>query len=185
MINKLTSDEVNIRRTADGYVEVDKLEQFKDLDDVSESGFVAFDKDNNVTNMYKFDSCDETINTMKKVVAVTELGDDEISKYDKVRHIFKVFFDICFKKKSSVFFFAMMCAFMFGIGIKEKAWFMCVMYTWGFWATTDSKDALNYVKKSIEEYKLREEAILDNNVMDMMAEVLDNDLKLYMVKNKK
>ena len=78
------------------------------IDDVNkyqvlESGLRFYDKDNQVINMYKTDSVEETEKTMKKVIAVCDLGEEEIKKFDKVRHIIKGFLEICFRKKISVF----------------------------------------------------------------------------------
>ena len=48
-------------------------------------------EDDKVLSMYKTESPEEADITLKKVVSVYELGEEEISKFAKVKHIIKRF----------------------------------------------------------------------------------------------
>ena len=89
MLNKLTEDEIGSRSNNINYYDV--VDDFIILEELKESGLVFFDDDGNVAKMYKCDSKDETINTMKKVISVCDLGEEEITK-------FLTAFDTCYKK---------------------------------------------------------------------------------------
>ena len=189
MLSKLTDDEVQSRRSSKNYQEYEELDKFLELDDdsIEESGITFLDKDNNVTGMYRSESYDDTINTMKKVVAVCDLGEDEIKKFDKVRHIVKGFLEICFRKKFTVFALSMAFIFMFFMGIKERVYAICLMYTWGFFTITETGKALKFVRETIEEYKIREEALLDKEVMGLLDKVMNDDtddMRIYSLKKR-
>lgn len=146
--------------------------------------FVFFDKDKNVVSMYKTDSVEETSATMKKVIAVCDLGEEEIKKMDKVRHIIKGFLEICFRKKISVFLLSMAFIYMNIMGIKEKFYIMNLMYTWGFFMITDTSKAIRFIKETLEEHKLREEALVDKEFMEFYNTAIDDDMedmKLYLM----
>lgn len=135
---------------------------------IDDSGICFYDKDNHVINMYRTDSVEETETTMKKVIAVCDLGEEEIKKIDKVRHIIKGFLEICFRKKISVFLLSLAFIYMNIMGIKEKFYIMNIMYTWGFFMITDTSKAVRFIKETLEEYKLREEALAMKNLWNFL-----------------
>lgn len=186
MKTKLTEKEIKDRIESKSYRTYDDLYQFDNITkqyQVDESGICFFDKDKNVVSMYKTDSVEETNTTMKKVIAVCDLGEEEIKKIDKVRHIIKGFLEICFRKKISVFLLSMAFIYMNIMGIKEKFYIMNLMYTWGFFMITDTSKAIRFIKETLEEYKLREEALVDKEFMEFYNTAVDDDIddmKLYL-----
>ena len=184
---KLTEEEIKLRTESKSYRTYDDLYQFDNITkqyQVDESGICFFDKDKNVVSMYKTDSVEETDTTMKKVIAVCDLGEEEIKKIDKVRHIIKGFLEICFRKKISVFLLSMAFIYMNIMGIKEKFYLMNLMYTWGFFMITDTSKAIRFIKETLEEYKLREEALVDKEFMEFYNTAIDDDMedmKLYLM----
>lgn len=184
---KLTEEEIKLRTESKSYRTYDDLYQFDNITrqyQVEESGICFFDKDKNVVSMYKTDSVEETNITMKKVIAVCDLGEEEIKKMDKVRHIIKGFLEICFRKKISVFLLSMAFIYMNIMGIKEKFYIMNLMYTWGFFMITDTSKAIRFIKETLEEYKLREEALVDKEFMEFYNTAIDDDMedmKLYLM----
>lgn len=187
MKTKLTEKEIKDRIESKSYRTYDDLYQFDNITkqyQVDESGICFFDKDKNVVSMYKTDSVEETNITMKKVIAVCDLGEEEIKKMDKVRHIIKGFLEICFRKKISVFLLSMAFIYMNIMGIKEKFYLMNLMYTWGFFMITDTSKAIRFIKETLEEYKLREEALVDKEFMEFYNTAIDDDMedmKLYLM----
>lgn len=187
MKTKLTEEEIKLRRESKSYRDYEDLYQFDNITkqyQVDESGICFFDKDKNVVSMYKTDSVEETNITMKKVIAVCDLGEEEITKMDKVRHIIKGFLEICFRKKISVFLLSMAFIYMNIMGIKEKFYIMNLMYTWGFFMITDTSKAIKFIKETLEEYKLKEEALVDKEFMDFYNTAVDDDIedmKLYLM----
>lgn len=187
MKTKLTEKEIKLRTESKSYRTYDDLYQFDNITkqyQVDESGICFFDKDKNVVSMYKTDSVEETNTTMKKVIAVCDLGEEEIKKIDKVRHIIKGFLEICFRKKISVFLLSMAFIYMNIMGIKEKFYIMNLMYTWGFFMITDTSKAIRFIKETLEEYKLREEALVDKEFMEFYNTAIDDDMedmKLYLM----
>lgn len=187
MKTKLTEEEIKLRTESKSYRTYDDLYQFDNITkqyQVDESGICFFDKDKNVVSMYKTDSVEETSATMKKVIAVCDLGEEEIKKMDKVRHIIKGFLEICFRKKISVFLLSMAFIYMNIMGIKEKFYLMNLMYTWGFFMITDTSKAIRFIKETLEEYKLREEALVDKEFMEFYNTAIDDDMedmKLYLM----
>lgn len=187
MKTKLTEKEIKDRTESKSYRTYDDLYQFDNITkqyQVDESGICFFDKDKNVVSMYKTDSVEETNTTMKKVIAVCDLGEEEIKKTDKVRHIIKGFLEICFRKKISVFLLSMAFIYMNIMGIKEKFYIMNLMYTWGFFMITDTSKAIRFIKETLEEYKLREEALVDKEFMEFYNTAIDDDMedmKLYLM----
>ena len=187
MKTKLTEEEIKLRTESKSYRTYDDLYQFDNITkqyQVDESGICFFDKDKNVVSMYKTDSVEETDTTMKKVIAVCDLGEEEIKKIDKVRHIIKGFLEICFRKKISVFLLSMAFIYMNIMGIKEKFYIMNLMYTWGFFMITDTSKAIRFIKETLEEYKLREEALVDKEFMEFYNTAVDDDIddmKLYLM----
>ena len=187
MKTKLTEEEIKLRTESKSYRTYDDLYQFDNITkqyQVDESGICFFDKDKNVVSMYKTDSVEETNTTMKKVVAVCDLGEEEIKKIDKVRHIIKGFLEICFRKKISVFLLSMAFIYMNIMGIKEKFYIMNLMYTWGFFMITDTSKAIRFIKETLEEYKLREKALVDKEFMEFYNTAIDDDMedmKLYLM----
>lgn len=187
MKTKLTEKEIKDRTESKSYRTYDDLYQFDNITkqyQVDESGICFFDKDKNVVSMYKTDSVEETNTTMKKVIAVCDLGEEEIKKTDKVRHIIKGFLEICFRKKISVFLLSMAFIYMNIMGIKEKFYIMNLMYTWGFFMITDTSKAIRFIKETLEEYKLREEALVDKEFMEFYNMAIDDDMddmKLYLM----
>ena len=190
MKTKLTEEEIKLRTESKSYRTYDDLYQFDNITkqyQVDESGICFFDKDKNVVSMYKTDSVEETSATMKKVIAVCDLGEEEIKKIDKVRHIIKGFLEICFRKKISVFLLSMAFIYMNIMGIKEKFYIMNLMYTWGFFMITDTSKAIRFIKETLEEYKLREEALVDKEFMEFYITAIDDDIddmKLYLMLSK-
>ena len=187
MKTKLTEEEIKLRTESKSYRTYDDLYQFDNITkqyQVDESGICFFDKDKNVVSMYKTDSVEETNTTMKKVIAVCDLGEEEIKKIDKVRHIIKGFLEICFRKKISVFLLSMAFIYMNIMGIKENFYIMNLMYTWGFFMITDTSKAIRFIKETLEEYKLREEALVDKEFMEFYNTAIDDDMedmKLYLM----
>lgn len=187
MKTKLTEEEIKLRRESKSYRDYEDLYQFDNITkqyQVDESGICFFDKDKNVVSMYKTDSVEETNITMKKVIAVCDLGEEEITKMDKVRHIIKGFLEICFRKKISVFLLSMAFIYMNIMGIKEKFYIMNLMYTWGFFMITDTSKAIRFIKETLEEYKLREEALVDKEFMEFYNTAIDDDMddmKFYLM----
>lgn len=187
MKTKLTENEIEDRTESKSYRTYDDLYQFDNIAkqyQVDESGICFFDKDKNVVSMYKTDSVEETNTTMKKVIAVCDLGEEEIKKIDKVRHIIKGFLEICFRKKISVFLLSMAFIYMNIMGIKEKLYIMNLMYTWGFFMITDTSKAIKFIKETLEEYKLREEVLVDKEFMEFYNTAIDDDMedmKLYLM----
>ena len=187
MKTKLTEKEIKLRTESKSYRTYDDLYQFDNITkqyQVDESGICFFDKDKNVVSMYKTDSVEETNTTMKKVIAVCDLGEEEIKKIDKVRHIIKGFLEICFRKKISVFLLSMAFIYMNIMGIKEKFYLMNLMYTWGFFMITDTSKAIRFIKETLEEYRLREEALVDKEFMEFYNTAIDDDMedmKLYLM----
>ena len=190
MKTKLTEEEIKVRTESKSYRTYDDLYQFDNVTkqyQVDESGICFLDKDNNVVSMYKTDSVEETKTTMKKVIAVCELGEEEITKFDKVRHIVKGFLEICFRKKISVFLLSVAFIYMNIMGIKEKFYIMNLMYTWGFFMITDTSKAVRFIRETLEEYKLREEALSDLEFMGFFDTALTDDveeMKVYLTLKK-
>lgn len=152
-----------------------------------DSGLCFLDKEDNILSMYMTDSIDETKNTMKKVVAICELGEEDISKFDKVRRIIKGSLEICFRKKISVFLLSLAFIYMNIIGIKEGYYILNLMYMWAFFKVTEARNSINYIKESIELYKLREEAILDDKFMEFIDSALTSeveDMKMFLKRKK-
>ena len=195
MINKVSEEDINNKVNGDGYRSYDDLYQFDNITkqyQVDESGICFLDKDKNVVSMYKTDSVEETNTTMKKVIAVCDLGEEEITKFDKVRHIIKGFLEICFRKKISVFLLSIAFIYMNIMGIKEKFYIINLMYTWGFFTITETGKAVRFIRETLEEYKIREEAINDPEFMEFFNTTLTDDiedmslyLKLSNVKEKR
>ena len=187
MLNKLTDDEVESNSGKTKYYEL--VDDFVSLEeDLEESGLAFFDENNKVTRMYRCDSKDETINTMKKVIAVCDLGEEEITKFNKVRTLIKRFLEVCFRKKFSVFALSMAFIFMFVMGIKERVYAICLMYTWGFFTITETGKAIKFVKEKKEEYKLRDEALVDSEFMEFFNTSLTDDIEdvqIYSLKKDK
>jgi hypothetical protein len=118
---------------------------------------------------------------------VCDLGEEEITKFDKVRHIIKGFLEICFRKKISVFLLSMAFIYMNIMGIKEKFYIMNLMYTWGFFTITETGKAVRFIRETLEEYKIREEALLDKEFMEFFNKALTDDvedMKLYLMLSK-
>ena len=187
MKTKLTEEEIKVRTESKSYRTYDDLYQFDNITkqyQVDESGICFFDKDKNVVIMYKTDSVEETNTTMKKVIAVCDLGEEEIKKMDKVKHIIKGFLEICFRKKISVFLLSMAFIYMNIVGIKEKFYIMNLMYTCGFFMITDTSKAIKFIKETLEEYKLRDESLADEEFMEFFNTSLTDDvedMKLYLM----
>ena len=62
------------------------------------------------------------------------------------------------------------------------------MYTWGFFTITEMNKALKFVREIIEEYKIREEALLDKEVMGLLDKAMNDDIddmKMYIVRKYK
>lgn len=121
---------------------------------------------------------------MKKVIAVCDLGEEEITKFNKVRHIIKGFLEICFRKKISVFLLSVAFIYINIIGIKEKFYIMNIIYTWGLFKITEISKAVRFIKETLEEYKLREEALSDEDFMEFFETALTDevdDMKLYLM----
>ena len=187
MLSRLTEDEVESRKNkVKCYDFVDEFVMLED--ELQESGIAFLDSKDNISKMYSCESKDETINTMKKVIAVCDLGEEEITKFNKVRHIIKGFLEICFRKKFSVFALSMAFIFMFFMGIKERVYAICLMYTWGFFTITETGKAIKFVKEKKEEYKLRDEALKDAEFMMFYNNEFDesiDDVKVYTLKKNK
>lgn len=149
-----------------------------------ETGISFYDEQNNLLSRHKFDSPEETRITMKKVIAVCDLGEEEITKFNKVRHIIKGFLEICFRKKISVFLLSVAFIYMNIMGIKEKFYIMNIIYTWGLFKITEISKAVRFIKETLEEYKLREEALSDEDFMEFFETALTDevdDMKLYLM----
>ena len=178
-----TIDSKTYKEYEDLYSFLDSVEQFQ----IDESGICFFDKDNNIVSMYKCSSVDETTTTMKKVISVTDLGEEEITKFNKVRHIIKGFLEICFRKKISVFLLSIAFIYMNIMGIKEKFYIMNIIYGWGFFKITEIGKAVRFVREKIEEYKIREEALADSEFMEFYNSIFSedvDDMKLYLMLKK-
>ena len=178
-----TIDYKTYKEYEDLYSFLDSVEQFQ----IDESGICFFDKDNNIVSMYKCSSVDETTTTMKKVISVTDLGEEEITKFNKVRHIIKGFLEICFRKKISVFLLSIAFIYMNIMGIKEKFYIMNIIYGWGFFKITEIGKAVRFVREKIEEYKIREEALADSEFMEFYNSIFSedvDDMKLYLMLKK-
>ena len=148
-----------------------------------ETGISFYDEQNNLLSRQKFETPEETRTTMKKVIAVCDLGEEEITKFNKVRHIIKGFLEICFRKKISVFLLSIAFIYMNIMGIKEKFYIMNIMYTWGLFKITEIGKAVRFIKETLEEYKLREEALSDEEFMEFFNTSLTDevdDMKLYL-----
>ena len=187
MLSRLTEDEDESRKSkVKCYDFVDEFVMLED--ELQESGIAFLDSKDNISKMYSCESKDETINTMKKVIAVCDLGEEEITKFNKVRHIIKGFLEICFRKKFSVFALSMAFIFMFFMGIKERVYAICLMYTWGFFTITETSKAIRFIKEKNEEYKLRDEALKDDEFMMFFNNEFDesiDDVKVYTLKKNK
>ena len=169
------------------YVDIYNFENIINQNQVDESGICFFDKNNNIVSMYKGYNPEDTKTTMKKVISVCDLGEEEITKFDKVRHIIKGFLEICFRKKISVFLLSMAFIYMNIMGIKERFYIMNIMYTWGFFTITETGKAVRFIKETLEEYKLREEALLNEEFMEFFNKALTDDvedMKLYLMLSK-
>ena len=185
MLSKYSKAEIEDKKESFCYYDI---EEFNELNVIYESGIALFDKDDNVSSVYKCESKDDTINTMKKVIAVCELGEEEITKFNKVRYIIKDFLEICFRKKFTVFALSMAFIWMFFIGVKERMWAICLMYTWGFFTITETSKAIRFIKEKNEEYKLRDEALKDDEFMMFFNNEFDesiDDVKVYTLKKNK
>lgn len=194
MLDMISKEDINKKINADNYRDYDNLYDFENITEqyqVDESGLCFLDKDNQIVSMYKTDSTEETKTTMKKVIAVYELGEEEITKFDKVRHIIKGSLEICFRKKISVFLLSLAFIYMNIIGIKEGYFIMNIMYTWGFFKITEVSKTIKFIKETIEEYKLRDEALTDDEFMKFIDDSLNDEveyMKTYLMlsnKNKK
>lgn len=167
------------REYEDIYTYIEAADKYQ----IDDSGICFYDKEKQMTNMYRTDSIRETETTMRKVVAICDLGEEEITKFDKVRHIIKGFLEICFRKKISVFLLSMAFIYMNIMGIKERFYIINIMYTWGFLMITDTSKAVRFIKETIEEYKLRDEALSDQEFMEFFNTALTDDvedMKLYL-----
>lgn len=167
------------REYEDIYTYIEAADKYQ----IDDSGICFYDKEKQMTNMYRTDSIRETETTMRKVVAICDLGEEEITKFDKVRHIIKGFLEICFRKKISVFLLSMAFIYMNIMGIKERFYIINIMYTWGFFMITDTSKAVRFIKETIEEYKLRDEALSDQEFMEFFNTALTDDvedMKLYL-----
>ena len=190
MKTKLTEEEIKLRTESKSYRTYDDLYQFDNISkqyQVDESGICFLDKDDNIISMYKGDNVEDTGLTMKKVVAVCDLGEEEITKFDKVRHIIKGFLEICFRKKISVFILAVGFIYMNVMGIKERVYAINLIYTWGLLKITQTGKAVRFIRETLEEYKLREEAINDPEFMEFFNNALIDDvedMKLYLTLKK-
>ena len=185
MLSKYSKAEIEDKKESFCYYDI---EEFNELNVIYESGIALFDKDDNVSSVYKCESKDDTINTMKKVIAVCELGEEEITKFNKVRYIIKDFLEICFRKKFTVFALSMAFIWMFFIGVKERMWAICLMYTCGFFTITETSKAIRFIKEKNEEYKLRDEALKDDEFMMFFNNEFDesiDDVKVYTLKKNK
>ena len=90
MKTKLNKEEIIERKESKSYRDYDSIEEFDNITSqyqVDESGMVFFDKDQSVVSMFKTDSIQETKSTIQKVVSVCELGEEEITKVKKIKHI--------------------------------------------------------------------------------------------------
>ena len=58
---------------------------------------------------------------------------------------------------------------------------MNLMYTWGFLTITETSKALKILRESIEEYKLREEALVDSEFMEFFNTSLTDDIEDVMI----
>ena len=179
-MERLNEEEIKSIRESKDYREYDSIYSFDNIIkqyQVEESGICFFDKDNQVVSMYKSDNSYRTENTMKKVIAVAELGEEEIKKFEKVKYIIKGFLEICFRKKITVFLLAIGFIYMNIMGIKERFYIMNLMYTWGFFMITDTGKAVAFAKEMIEMYKLREEAINNPEFMEFFNTTLTDDIE--------
>lgn len=163
------------------------IEDFTDLEkeyQVDESGIVFLDDDENIIKMYKTDSVDETKKTMLKVDAILELGEDEISKFNKVRHIIKGTLEIMFRNKVLVFLLSLAFIYMVVLGIKDRYYFLIFLYTWGFFKITDVGEATKFLKEATMQYKLREEAMQKEDFMKMYNDIFSSsdieNIMMYM-----
>lgn len=186
MKTKLNKEEIIERKESKSYRDYDNIEEFDNITSqyqVDESGMVFFDKDQSVVSMFKTDSIQETKSTIQRVVSVCELGEEEITKVKKIKHIIKGFLEICFRKKISVFLVSLGFIYMNYLGIKERMFLLNVVYTWGFFMITDTSKAVSWVKDTIEKYKLREEALSDEEFMEFYNSTLTDDvedIRLYL-----
>lgn len=179
MRKNLDVQEIKERLESDNYRSYDDIDSFFNIVSqyqVDESGICFFDKDNTVINMVRMDLVEETSTTMQKVIAVCDLGEEEISKFNKVRHIIKGFLEICFRKKITVFLLSMAFIYMNYLGIKEKMFLLNIMYTGGFFMITDVGNAINWVKQIKDNYKLRDEALADKEFMEFFSSILNDDV---------
>jgi hypothetical protein len=190
MLNIVSESDTNSILKSNDYKFFDDVYSFENTVTqypIDETGICFFDKDNNVVSMFKGEDPEETKITMKKVVAVCDLGEEEITKFDKVRHISKGFLEICFRKKISVFLLSVAFIYMNIMGIKEKFYIMNIMYTWGFFKITETGKAVRFIKETLEEYKLREEAMSDKDFMEFFESTMTDeveDMKLYLTLKK-
>ena len=61
------------------------------------------------------------------------------------------------------------------------------MYTWGFFMITDTSKAVRFIRETLEEYKLREEALCDLEFMGFFDTALTDDveeMKVYLTLKK-
>lgn len=186
MTTKLNNEEIDNIRNSSNYREYGDFYQFEDQIkqyQIEESGICFFDKDDHVVSMYKGDNIEDTKTTMKKVIAICDLGEEEITKLDKIKHIIKGFCEICFRKKISVFLLSVAFIYMNIMGIKERFYIMNLMYTWGFFTITETGKAVRFIRETLEEYKIREEALVDEEFMGFFDTAVTDDIedmKLYL-----
>ncbi len=161
------------------------IEDFTDLEkkyQVDESGIVFLDDEENIIKMYMTDSVDETKKTMLKVDAILELGEDEVTKFNKVRHIIKGTLEIMFRNKILVFLLSLAFIYMVVLGIKDRYYFLIFLYTWGFFKITDVGEAKKFLKEATMQYKLREEAMQEEDFMKMYSDIFNSsDIKNIMM----
>ena len=64
---------------------------------------------------------------------------------------------------------------------------MNIMYTWGFFKITDTSKAVRFIKETLKEYKLQEEALADEEFMGFFDNAVTDDIqdmKLYLMLRK-
>ena len=190
MRTKLTQEEINDRVNLDNFMQFYDLSEAEEMNGQfvsKESGICFLDEDDNVLSMYKTESPEEADITLKKVVSVYELGEEEISKFAKVKHIIKGFLEICFRKKISVVILSVMFGWMVTMGIKEKNIAVVIIYVWAYFMITNTGKAFNFLKEVKQMYKLRGEAISDSEFLEFVRNSVTEDvadIKLYLLLDK-
>ena len=186
MIVKLNKEEISAILKSDTYKTfygVEEVEDRFDLSQVEETGFCCLDENDNVLNMYKCETLEDSEVTMKKVIAVWDLGEEEITKVEKVKHILKGVLEICFRKKISTAVLLSLFSFMIFMCLKEQYYIIVVMYLWAIGKITNANEAISYIKETIEEFRLRDEALAEGEHVEFVKnEITDDvyDMKLYL-----